>query len=293
MVALALNAWSHPGSGIVVDSQGRVFFQDSAARTIWKIDAAGKLSAYHDKLGGHWMALDTNGWFARSNLKLVERITPPGVSPALLVADGGAPVAINGDGYLYYGLNVSAGGKASVGMLRISPDGKQEQFAPDLAKAIEKLGITGLASGPDQTIYAACLTGVIKVRTNGTFTTVANPVVIKDCDRDAPTVFLRGLGVDAQGTVYAAACGCRCVVKISTDGQIETVLKAERPWSPTGVATRDGDVYVLEYTNANGHLSDGWQPRVRQLGRDGKTTTLVTISQEQQKTQPDRVVPGN
>jgi sugar lactone lactonase YvrE len=130
----------------------------------------------------------------------------------------------------------------------------------------------------------------MKIKTDGTFTTLANPVVVKDCDQDAPTSFLRGLDVDSRGTVYAAACGCCCVVKISAGGKVETVLKAERPWSPTGVAVQGDDVYVLEYTNANGHFTEGWLPRVRKLGRDGKVTTLTTISKEQQNAQPNRQI---
>jgi hypothetical protein len=260
-----------------------VFFQDSAARTIWKIDTKGKITAHHDKLGGHWMALDAEGKFARSDLKLVEWI-----APALIVADGGAPITVNRDGNLYYGLDVSSTGKVSVGMTRISPDGRQTPFAPDFARSIEQLGITGLASGLDGTLYVACLTGVVKVTTDGTFTTLVSSPVIKDCDQDAPTSFLRGLGVDANGNVYAAATGCRRVVKITADGKVKTVLKAERPWSPTGVAVKGDDVYVLEYTNANGALADGWLPRVRKLSRDGKVTTLATISKEQQGAQPNR-----
>jgi sugar lactone lactonase YvrE len=283
--AASFTAVAHPGSGIVIDAQGNIFFQDSAARTIWKIDPHGKVTAHHDKLGGHWMALDAKGKFARAGLKLVEW-----VAPALIVADGGAPISVNTDGNLYYGLGVSSTGQASVGITRIFPDGKQEPFAPDFAGHIEKLGITGLASGPDGTLYVACLTGVLKVKTDGTFTTLANPVVMKDCDQDAPTSFLRGLDVDSHGTVYAAASGCRSVVKITAEGKVETVLKAERPWSPTGIAVQGDDVYVLEYTNANGHLSEGWLPRVRKLGRDGKVTTLATISKEQQSAQPNRQI---
>jgi sugar lactone lactonase YvrE len=291
--AFATIASAHPGSGIVVDSKGQVFFQDIAARTIWKIDARGKVTAHYDKMGGHWMALDEKGKFARSKPKLVERITPDGVVPALIVADGGAPITVNADGNLYYGASFSDDKKVVVGMLKISADGKQEKFAPDFAKAIEKLdvGVTGIASGPDGTLYAACLTGVWKVKTDGTYTTLVNPVVVKDCDHDAPTCFLRGLDVDADGTVYAAACGCRCVVKISPKGQVETIVKSERPWSPTGIAVRGGDVYVLEFTHANGGLRDGWLPRVRKLGRDGKVTTLATISDEQQNAQPNHQKP--
>jgi hypothetical protein len=84
---------AHPGSGIVVDTEGNVFFQDSAARTTWKIDTKGQVTAHHDKVGGHWMALDAEGKFARSDLKLVEWI-----APALIVADGCAPITVNRDG---------------------------------------------------------------------------------------------------------------------------------------------------------------------------------------------------
>jgi hypothetical protein len=88
---------------------------------------------------------------------------------------------------------------------------------------------------------------------------------------------LRGLAVDERGTVYVAATGCHCVVKIRADGKVEAVLKAERPWSPTGVALQGGVIYVLEYANANGEKPEDWVPRVRKVSRDGKTTTLVTF----------------
>jgi len=286
---LSHNVSAHPGSGIVVDDQGQVFFQDSIARTIWKIDAQGKLTAFHDKLGGHWMALDVNGKFARSELKLVERITPVGATPALLVADGGAPLAVSTDGYLYYGLGVSLNSVA-VGLTKISPEGKQESFAPPLAQAIENLGITGIAAGPGGSLYIACLTQVMKLNKDGGFTNIANLEKIKDCDQDAPTTYLRGLDADESGNLYVAACGCRSVVKIRPNRQFETLLKAERPWSPTGVAAHHGDVYILEYTNPNGAPSEGWLPRVRKISRDGKVTTIATISQEQQNHQPRRLI---
>jgi sugar lactone lactonase YvrE len=95
-----------------------------------------------------------------------------------------------------------------------------------------------------------------------------------------PLPSLRGLAVDADGTVFAAAVGCHAVVKISPEGKVTTALKVERPWSPTGVAVHRGDVYILEYTNANGSRSEGWRPRVRKLARDGKVTVLFTAPAE-------------
>jgi hypothetical protein len=280
----ATNASAHPGSGIVVDDKGRVFFQDSTGFAIWMIDSGGRLTKYTDKLGGHFMALDPEGWFASGKLKLVERITPIGVKPALLVADGGAPVAVGRDGNLYYGLGLRDGDGVALGITRVSPDGKQLRLAPDLEEVLEKKldGITGLAAGPDGYLYVACPSSVLKVKMDGTFTTLVSPVVVKDCDEESKdrNPYLRGLAVDARGTVYAAANGCHCVVKITPDGKVATVLKAERPWSPTGVAVFGEDVYVLEYTNSlkGWYEDEGWHPRVRKVARGGNVTTLAAVA---------------
>jgi hypothetical protein len=104
-------------------------------------------------------------------------------------------------------------------------------------------------------------------------------VGVTDCDKQPPleeAPFLRGLAVDAHGVVYVAATGCRCVIKIMPDSHVETVLKAEAPWSPTDVALKGGDVFLLEYTVINDEAHK-YLPRVRKLGRDGKVTTLTTF----------------
>ena len=284
----ARTASAHPSSGIVVDQQGQVYFQDAVGRAIWKIDAQGKLTKYYDKLGGHWMALDVEGSFSRARIPHFERITPDGEKPALVVADGGSPIAVSRDGNLYYLCGFSRKepmdpGGSLIG--RMSPEGKLTVLAPGLKETVEKLnGITGLAAGPDGRLYAAFRSAVLKIGPDGTSSTLVHPVVVADCDVDfpdgnpnLPLPALRGLAVDSDGTVYAAAVGCHRVVRITRDGKVEVVLKAERPWSPTGVALHGGDVYVLEYTNANGGPADGWTPRVRKLARDGTVTTLATL----------------
>ena len=112
--------------------------------------------------------------------------------------------------------------------------------------------------------------------------------MVNDCDSDpadhnpanATCPLLRGLGIDSRGNVYVAAASCHRVVKITPDGQITCILKSERPWSPTGVAVRGEDIYVLEYTNANGPGKEGWYPRVRKRAMDGTWITLVTVPPE-------------
>src|SRR4030095_6985617 len=95
--------------------------------------------------------------------------------------------------------------------------------------------------------------------------TVMNPVVIPGAVLIEPTIFLRGIAVDARGTIYAAAAGCRTVVKITPEHSVVAIVRAEPPWTPTGVAVRDDDVYVLEVTNAEKSMTEGWLPRVRKI----------------------------
>src|SRR6185369_4029063 len=100
--------------------------------------------------------------------------------------------------------------------------------------------------------------------------------------------FLRGLAVDPRGTVYAAATGCRCVIRITPDGKHSIVLKAELPWSPTGVAVHGENVFVLEYAHANGDNHDAWRPRVRRLGVDGQVATLFIAPEKSSSTGASR-----
>jgi sugar lactone lactonase YvrE len=285
----ARDALGHPSSGIVVDAKGQVYFQDIAGRAIWKIDSQGRLSKYFDRMGGHWMSLDAGGSFSRVKLPHFQRITPDGEKPVLVVADGGSPIVVNRDGNLYYLCGLSRTEPTDPGgplIGRVSPEGKLTVLAPGLKETVEQLGgITGLAAGPDGWLYAACRSAVLKIGPDGTSSTLIHPVVVADCDEDFPDgnpnfplPALRGLAVDGDGTVYAAATGCHRVVRITRDGKVEVVLKAERPWSPTGVAVHGGAVYVLEYSNANGGAADGWTPRVRKLARDGTVSTLATIA---------------
>src|SRR5262245_11862533 len=294
----AAGAAAHPASGIVVNATGEVFFIHTGAG-VGKIDARGKLTYIHRvKGGGHFLAIDADGKFSTQFPRLFEKVMPEGVKPALLYASGGAPLVVNQDGNLYYGSGFPEGDDMAPGGLtltRLSQNKKRTLFAPDLKKTLAKLkeAVTGLAAGPDGSLFVACPNAILKVKTDGTVTTFVHPVEVKDGDDvfgkypDAPffhAPYLRGLDVTEGETVYAAVTGRRCVVKITKGGKVETVLKAEKPWTPTGVAVRGKDVFVLEYTHHD--KAENWVPRVRKLGPGGKVAILADLTRDEKKREP-------
>jgi hypothetical protein len=162
-------ASGHPGSGIVVDSQGRVYFVETGnpdARFpgfIWEIDTQGKLTAVH-RTGAHWLTLDVNarfagadlsGWFRQRRTPWLERVEAHASGPALVQADG-CPIVVNRDGNLYYASGESPGQGGGIQVARLSPEGNVTVLVPDLSATARRLGgIKGLAAGPDGSLYVA------------------------------------------------------------------------------------------------------------------------------------------
>ena len=165
---------------------------------------------------------------------------------------------------------------------RLTPDGKETLISSGFRQTSDQLGgIKGLAVGPDGSFYASYPKAVLKFARDGKVTTVRNPVVVANCDREpasgegAPS--LRGLTVDARGAVYVAATGCRCVIKITPDGHVQTLVTAQAPWTPTGVAVGGDNIFILEY-NIIDDAAHKYVPRVRRLGPDGKLATLTAFA---------------
>jgi hypothetical protein len=281
-------AHAHPGSGIVVDSQGNVFVAD-INRGLLKFTPDGKVTVVLQE-AGHWLAVDAGGKFMGTDFQKSEHWprwfkhrNPPGAELAL-ISDGGSPLVMHHDGNLYYVCNDEHMIPGGLQIGRLSPDGKLALVAPILKSRASQLGgIKGLASGPDDSLYAVTPGAILKVKLDGTFTTLKQPVVSPDCDRYLPPntppehePFLTGIAVSSRGEVYLAATGCRCVLKLNAQAQVSTILKAEAPWSPSGLTLHGEDLYVAEWTNAHSEQHD-YRPRVRKIGRDGKVTTVGIV----------------
>ncbi len=283
---LGTHAAAHPSSGIVVDRSGNVYFSD-LSRGLIKIDGRGNRTTLHRE-GFHWIALDARGVFAGVDFDndmpaWLKRRTAKGGVPAVITASD-SPVAVGEDGYLYY---VCDDERLSPGMLqiaRLAPGKKRTLINPDLRRVSERLGgIRDLAAGPGGSLYISYAKAVLRITPNGNISPVLDPVVLEDCERTPPSVpdapALRGLAVDARGTVYIVASGCRRVLSIAPGGKIGIVMRSEAPWSPSGVAVHDGSIYVLEHVNGNSEGHENWRPRVRKLEPNGSTKTLVEFGE--------------
>jgi hypothetical protein len=280
-------AFSHPGTGIIIDKSGNIYFIHTGVG-IAKYSENGGLTYIYKSVDGHWMCLDEDGFFSKVQPVHFQRITGYGVKPTIIYAGGGSPIVIGNDGNLFYcgseNGNFNPGAKT---LVRETPQHKLTILSPQLEDTLNKLhdGITGIASDASG-LYLACWNSLIRVNLEGAITVLGHPIKVPDCDEDPADhnaanrgiPLLRGIAVDSHGIIFAAATSCHCLLRITPNGKVETILKSERPWSPTGVTVDGGNIYVLEYTNANGPRSEGWKPRVRKIDKDGKITIIVDLS---------------
>lgn len=279
-IVFVTNLSAHPGSGIVLDKEGNIYFTDTG-KGVWKIDKHGKLS-FLPASKFHWMAIDAIGSFAgspKSFGEYFERVTIKSNQPSLIMCSD-FPLVVNKDGTIYYANTRPGLGK----IIKRTPDGKESVFASN--KIFEF--INGITAGEDDSIYITESSNsnantIRKITTDGTMSIIATFVGndAKDLPLETVPSYCRGLVVDSTGTIYVAATGSRSILKISPQGAISTILQVASPWTPTGVAVFHGEVYILEWhdvTRENLEVRSAWIPRVRKIGADGKQTTLATVS---------------
>jgi len=273
-VVAAAPALAHPGSAIVVDRSGRVYFIDTGSG-LWRIEAGGKLT----RIPGpafHWMTLDQGDTFGRLQLPSGPgwEIDRAGSDPTLLLSSD-FPLAIGGDGNLYY---PSQGGSGPRRIFRVQPSGTSSVLAQ-----VPLPWLNGLAAGPDGALYYTGNSEVHRIGKDGAVSTVAEHVAPPGCvaipgndPNEGP--LLRSIAVDARGTLYVTASGCGSLLKITPAGQVTVLLQLQSPWSPTGVALHGDTLYVLEYLHTAVEDRGLWLPRVRRLTPDGRSAIVAAIT---------------
>lgn len=277
---------AHPGSGLVTDRLGNVYFVDTGSG-VWKIDRTGKLSRL-SSLAYHWMAIDIDGRLANVTLPHFQSgdatVTRVGNNPALLLSSD-FPVSIGPDGCLYYPWVQTDG---QVRIYRLSTEGGTTvvKTLPAARSANGEISWrNGIAVSSDGSIYYSEDRALRKITPQGVLITIIENFGSGSCGpvegiESELGPYFRGLVVDATGTVYVAAAGCRSVLKVTADGKVKTILQSSDPWSPTSVALSGSDLYVLEYTHTPGDNRADWVPRIRKIFSDGTVATIATINRE-------------
>jgi len=282
VLVLSESVPAHPGSGIVVDRLGQIYFLDTGSG-LWKIDTGGGLS-HLSPLRNHWLAIDENNSFTQARLPTDPGrdwvITAAGSNPTLLISTDFSLV-IGQDGNLYY----PSARETNVRIMRKSPSGPPSAWLtlPRSVAGAALSWINGLATGPNGSIYYTEDNAVRKITREGRVSTIATVTTALTDRPPTPGVekspYLRGLKVDANGVVYVADVADARVLKITPDGKVVTILQLERPWAPTDVAVFGEVVYVLEFTHDAGDDRTTWMPRIRKITPDGRSTIILTVDQ--------------
>ena len=289
-------AAAHPGWGIVVDSNGHIFFTDIGNLTIWELRPDGSLHAAVTGVWTHHLFLDSqdNLYYEREEYRgnvgpynSFWRRSPSGEQTLLIAPTlnreeyGGEYTVVDADGAIYFvgehriikrtpeGDRIPLAGGSSSG--QDDGQGDQARFSR----------ISGMALGPDSALYVIDDDALRKVTLDGVVTTVARGLRTDPPDDpffpDGSFNQFWDLFLDAEGAAYLAYHGNRRLLKVSPEGTLSEVYHAAPPWSPIGVTVADSVVYILEsaWLDGAGHFG----PRVQRRSPDGALTTLVTIGE--------------
>ena len=290
-VLFTAKAQAHPSWGIVVDRQGQVYFSD--LKTIWKIDAQGKLSAFRAEgdIHTHELSIDEAGnVYGEVDFSAIWKMTPAGGFSYVVPPAGNPPRGVSiwrdRDGNMY-SVEQNNHLRRETLLLKRTPDGNVSVLAggsygnADGKGSRAKFGsIVGTTFGPDGSLYLTDSATVRKVTMDGTVTTLARNVTAEGAPGNkggaSPTTWF-GIAVNARGDVFVADHGNRRILKVAPDGQTTTLIRTEESWFPTGVAVRGDELYTLEES-----LTPARRPvgnRVRKLLPGGRVTVLATVGE--------------
>jgi sugar lactone lactonase YvrE len=288
---------AHPASGIVVDRNNQIYFSD--LETVWKIDTQGRLTVFRAGVSGrhtHDLSIDDDGNFYGADnsyepstqrfFSAIWRITPAGSFSYLLAPTDDPPegtsVCRDRDGNTYHATIFP---ERELLVLKRSPNGNvtvlvgSTNAARDYRQGVP-YSIGGMTLGPDGSLYLTDGPNLRKVTMDGKMTLLAqNLAVDKPTESpmpDSKVTRLFGIVVDPTGNVFVADNGNRRVLKVTSGGTILTVAQAEKPWAPTGVALKDGTLYILEFGFTP---PSTYTPRVRKLSSDGRIAMVATLGE--------------
>ena len=298
---LAPSAAAHPATGIVVDRSGNVYFSD--LETIWKFSSEGKLSVFRAGQRGrhvHELTIDREDNVYGADLSYnpvskgwpsaVWKMTPEGKITYLIETTEnparGMSIWLDQAGNMY-SVDQNNHTKTQTLLLKRTAAGVVTTLAGGAYGHLDGKGtvarfssVGGMTFGPDGNLYLTDGAAIRKVTMDGEVTSVREGLDFRD-GKDQPrflsglSASLTGLSVAPDGTIYVTDSANRRLLKITTGGNVETLLRTEPPYFPNGVAAVGTDIFVLEVGFTLPNISSG--PRVRKISANGSETILTTL----------------
>ena len=260
LLGAALPASAHPGTGIVRDRQGNVFYTDLVH--VWRIAPDGRKSIVVRDVHTHELAIDSAGNIFGEDSRYqggdrwrhrIWRRSPDGrITDVIPMRDGfWADYGFTRDsaGSMYW---VHCPERVCT-IYRRTRDGRTGTVTaePKLERQVNLI-----RAGADGSLYFADDSTLQRITPAGRRTALARGVGHQ----------LMGMLPDARGDVLVASYGTRAVVRVSADGKVQTVARSPAPWGPSGVMVApNGDLWILEYSTSNA-------ARVRRIAANGRVT---------------------
>jgi hypothetical protein len=323
---LGAEASAHPGHGIVVDAAGHIHFVDLAQESVWTLAPDGSLRQRVIDRHLHRLAVDDAGNLyvdhqeyagpptpdepAGTRMVSVWRLAPDGALTEVL-APRAAPTRIDGRAVIddlaggpgvlrdadgaSWGIERVAGSDHSR-LVRAAADGTVTVVSPRIVERMADgerapdLGpLQAKAWGRDGSVLLTEGGTVWRLTRDGAIRAIGGDPLARDPVSGLGIVWqdsVLGVAEHADGTVYAADYGRRCVRRIAPDDVVTTCHRAPWGWSPTGVTVDGDDVLVLEHrvgisgpilrlVGVRGGLGG---PRVVRIDANGAVTVLATVN---------------
>ena len=307
LLSAAITARGHPGSGLAVDAEGRVFAGVGAF--VVMIDTNGQprtivgdpknekfYQLHHIRRapdGGFITASDVGDaiWRFTAEGRLTRLYPGPNQDGPLRVGAGGDPFEVDAGGNIFA---INSGQFRFTQILKISPHGRVSFVAGGSWGHADGIGAQArfadvhggsLLSAPNGALY---LTDdgryVRRITREGQVSTLAGGETRGFADGPGAQARFNeamGLALNSTGDLLVADCANHCIRRITPQGMVSTVAGSGAKGSvdgpaamatftePTGLALGSGgEVYVLEIG----------KERVRKISKEGQVTTVGKIT---------------
>ena len=231
----------------MLDGQGRVIFSEVVSNSVWRIGPGGELEKLVSGRHSHPIQLDGQG-------------------------------RLHGEHVTYD----AATGQWSRSLWTLDSEGRLMEGAPS-SGALERIadGFTlrqGRAWAPDGSLWVVDGARLRRIAPDGSVSTIGGDPLGGVDHGEHPR--LLGVALRPGGGAFVADYDHHCVREVAPDGRVSVFFKSGLLWSPSGVATAGGAVYVLEGRpeRASAPLEAlGPAVRVRKVGPDGAVETLAAV----------------